>query len=1041
MNMSKYSSLNLISLFAQHPVAANLLMLVMLLLGAWSLTQLNTQFLPTFKVNFISIQTIWVGASPEDTERSITIPLEKELRSVDYVKKMTSSSRFGSSEILLEFPQKTNMNLVMEQVKERVNSVRNLPIEAEEPLITKEENFEVIARIVLTGVKNLQELRPLVYRMERDLLDRGIAKIKIVGLPEQMISVQVPLIKLIEVQKSLRDVAERIAQRSQDIPAGTIGRDTTGQQLRSLKQARSVIDFEKLPLVSDDQGQLLRLGDLAKVKLMPRDNEVLATYNGSQAIELILYRSETADALNSAKIMNQWLKEIRQELPQNIKLTVYDESWKFIDQRIKLLLKNGGGGFLLIIILLFIFLNRRIAFWVAMGIPVSFAAALCFLYLVGGSINMVSLFAMIMALGIIVDDTIVVGEEALTQLHTGKPIIDGVETAAMKMLAPVMASSLTTISAFLPLLLVGDVIGTILKTIPIVVICIIIASVIECFLVLPGHLYHSFKHLEKIHKHPMRAKIDQSFNYFRDHIFRNFVTKAINNRGVTLSIAVSCLVLTVALLQSGRINFTFFPSPDGSTLQANVQFIAGTPPDQVKEFLHDVERALTKTEQELQQDSDPLVLTSVTFENKGAFDRGTGPQLGSLIVELTEPDSRTVSNKQFIEAWRKNIKTVPGLESLIITTPRAGPRGKDLDIAITGPNAETIKQAAEDLAQELRSYSGVSDIEDDLPYGQVQALFELTPQGESLDLTVESVGRQLRSAFIGHLAQIYHEGNDEIEVRVMLPDHERFSLITLEQLPIITPGGGTAPLNSIVSINRKRGFDVLRHTDTKLTAHVTAEVDPDVTNANKIIGQLSAEVMPELEQKYGIKYKFEGRAEEQRDTLRDMLYGLILALALIYIILAWVFSSYGWPFIVMVAIPLGLVGALIGHWLLDKDLTILSLFGLFGLSGIVINDSIILITAYKRIRDAGSKSHQAIIDASCERLRAVLLTSLTTIAGLTPLLFETSVQAQFLIPMAISITFGLAFATLLILIVIPALLSIYEDLFGDGNGIAVGDFV
>ena len=1001
-------------------------MFAMIFSGIWALTQINTQFLPDFNINKITVIVPWPGASAEDVAQSITIPLEQELRSVDYLKKIDSSSQIGSSTIVLEFYEETEMGRALEQVKDRIDLVRDLPTDSEEPQVNREENFEPIANVLITGAKQLQELRPLAYRIEQDLLDRGIAKVNIIGLPELMVAVQIPSLRIAELQLSFTRIAQKIAQLSQDLPAGTLGRGSVGQQLRSLNQGRTVSDFEQMPLVSDINGRLLLLKDVADVELLNQDDEVIVEYKEQPAIKLELFRTRSIDALTSAKVLQKYGKEISASLPENIQFHAYYQSWKHIQERINLLLRNGLSGLLLILGLLFLFLNQRIAFWVAMGIPVSFLAAITVLYLLGGTINMVSLFAMIMSLGVIVDDTIVVGEESLTLLSQGEPADKAVEMGAKRMLAPVMASSLTTICAFTPLLLIGDTIGAILADIPRVVICIILASVVECFLILPGHLRQSYRRIKKLHNHPMREKIDKYFNHFREEIFRPFVSYAITHRALTLSIAFAGVIFVIGLLQGGWVRFTFFPSPDGTQIQAFAEFSAGTSETIRADFLKQMEAALWETEAELATEKS-LVETAVAVKNHGGMMKGKGSNFVSMDVELIGPDDREIQNQTFIEQWKENIKLIPEVTELIISAPKAGPPGQDIDIELTGAEPHSLKKASLAIQEQLRQYVGISSVEDNLPFGQQQIIYDLNAQGRAVGLTVDGVGRQLRAAFTGELVEVFHRPNEEIEVRVMLPNEERFDSTILEQLPIVTPSGDVVPLDSIVTLDFHRGFDILRRTGTRLGLHIYGEVDPKKANANEIRRALQQTTLPQIAEQYNVHYQFAGKAEEQADTLHDMVYGVMLAMIMIYIILAWVFSSYIWPFAVMIAIPLGLVGAVIGHWVMGFDLTILSLFGFFGLSGIVINDSIILITAYKNLKEQGAPSRQAIVDASCQRLRAVLLTSITTIAGLTPLLFERSLQAQFLIPMAISITFGLAFGTGLILVVVPALLSIYED--------------
>lgn len=1018
-----------IGIFAQHRVAANLLMIMMLIAGTLALSKLNTQFFPNFALDIISIRVEWRGASAEDVEDSLTTRIEQELRTVDYVDKMTSTSSYGSSVVSLEFEDDADMGRALDQVKDHVARIRNLPADSETPEVTLTTIYDGVARLLVTTDGDLRELRDLVHQIEHELLNRGISRVNISGLPEEEIAIQLSTHELESLGLSFDQVGERVGEQSRDLPAGEVGNDETARQLRSLDQRRDAYAFSELPVKADYAGGLVKLDDVAKIERRPMRDQVKVYYQGQPAVEIELQRTENADALASAEIMNQWLEERRDQLPEGVQIRVFDASWELIEDRINLLLTNGLGGLLLVLGVLFLFLHGRVAFWVAVGIPVSFMAALFVLYLLGGSINMISLFGLIMSLGIIVDDAIVVGEDALSHYQSGERSLTAAEGGARRMLAPVISSSLTTISSFLPLMLIGGVIGNILFDIPFVVICVIVASLIESFLILPGHLRHSFHTMHHAEPGKIRRALDDKFHYFRDQTFKPLVSRAVAFRWSTIAAAVGLLIIAIGLLASGRILFNFFPSPEGTTIVANARFIAGTPGDHVERFLAHANQTLHDTAEEMGLELLDLSVTrlgTASAANPNATSQ-IDERFGSIQVEMISPDKRDVRNKDFINVWRDKIQLPPGIESFTISERRGGPPGADIDIRLTGAPADTLKAASQEVAEKLKTYPGVSAIEDDMPYGQEQLIYRIKGQGEVLGLTVNNVGRQLRAAFDGQLVQIFQDGDDEVEVRVMLPDRERNTLATLENFMIRLPDGGSAPLSSVVEFDARRGFDVLRHTDTQLAIHTTATVDAAVNNNNEILADLQQDFLPDLSSRFGVQVAYEGRAEEQRETIGDMIQGVMLAFVMIYLVLAWVFASYGWPLVVMSAIPFGLIGALFGHWLMGIDLTILSLFGIFGLSGIVVNDSIILVTFFKQLREAGMETTEAIVEASTQRLRAVLLTSLTTIGGLTPLLFETSLQAQFLIPMAVSISFGLMFATLLVLLVIPAMLSVHES--------------
>ncbi len=1025
---------DLLGLFANHKVAANLLMVILIIAGIFALTRLNAQFFPNFELEYIQVRTVWIGASPEDIEDGITNPLELSLRTINGVKKMSSTSATGISVLTLEYEEGTDMGGALDQVTEKIRSVRNLPVEAQKTDVVRLYRREPIARVVLVGSTDLPELRPLARRAEQEMLARGIDEVQITGLPKQEIAIQIPQQRLLELGLTLEEVGRRIALRSQDRPAGLVGRDDVARQLRTLEQRRDELGFGQLLLQADAQGQRLLLGDIANIEQRPMDGEVTVSFEGRPAVELQALRDQAGDSLKAADILEEWVKDARPRLPPGVDLVVFDQSWELLRGRIDLLLKNGLGGLLLVVAILFLFLNGRVAFWVAVGIPVSFMATLGILFLVGGTINMISLFGMIMALGIIVDDTIVVGEDALSHYQTGEDPLQAAEGGARRMFAPVVSSSLTTVAAFVPLLTVGGIMGSILFDIPLVVICVIIASLIECFLVLPGHLQHSFRKLGHVKPSGFRKRFDEGFLRFRDNRFRPLLRAALRNRLLTLAMVISSMILAIGLLAGGRVGFSFFPGIEGNIINTNVAFVAGTPRVRVDAFMTHLKDTLKQTDEEL---GGGLVKAALVRHNLGQFADGRssikGQQLASIFIELVPSDHRSVRNETLIEEWRKRVIQPPGVERFTVASRKGGPPGRDVEVRLFNAVPDVLKQASLDLQQALSAIDGVSAIEDDMPYGPQQLIFKLTPRGEALGLTADEVGRQLRAAFDGYLAEIFTVGADEFEVRVGLPQKQRDRLTILEDLNIMLPGGEAVALGSVVTLRSQQGFDVLRHTDAARTVNIYADVNAHVTKDTIVREQLANDTLPELADRYNLEYSFEGRAADQRETGRDMLIGALYAVVMIYIVLAWVFGSYGWPLVVMVAIPFGLVGAIVGHWVLGIDLTILSMFGFFGLSGIVVNDSIILVVFYRQLRESGMAIKEAIEQAAALRLRAVLLTSLTTIAGLTPLLFETSLQAQFLIPMAVTISFGLAFATLLVLFVVPVILSLYEALFvGDG---------
>ena len=1025
----------LIGFFVHHRVAANLIMLVMLLGGALGIARMNIQFFPTFALDVVSVRVVWSGASAEDIEQGITNPLEQRLRSLDSLKRMTSTSAQGISNITLEFEEGSDPVLVLDDVRQQVDSFTNLPADAEAPEVSRLARYEPVARLLVHGNMAPQELRQVTQRFEDELLMNGIDRVEINGLPAQQISIEVPSERLQTLGLSLEEIASRVQGMSRDLPAGLLGQQDSTRELRSLEQRRDALGFEDVTVMSGDRLQL-RLGDIAIIHQEAREGEVTLSYGGEPAAEMILQRAESGDSLEAAKRLDNWLKQARPTLPPGVEIEVFDESWQLIDERISLLLVNGLTGLLLVVVLLYFFLPAQVAFWVAVGIPTAFMASLGVFWLIGGSINMLSLFALIMALGVIVDDAIVVGEDADAHHRMGEDPRLASAGAARRMLWPVVASSLTTVAAFMPLLMVGGVIGNILGDIPVIMICVLIASLMECFIVLPAHLRNAFLPKKTPVKKPrrsvfsvarLREGFEARFDAFREGPFRRFSMFTLRHRGATVASALAVTLVTAGLLVGGRVGFNFFPSPESSIIYANASFVAGTERSRMEDFVDHLQSTLDETDAAMGGD---LVRTAVS--HYGTTQSGDGSArssdgVGSVMVEMISPDAREVRNAAFIEAWRERIRRPAGLDSLNINERAAGPPGKDVNVRLTGEDAEGLKEAADRLGQAMAGLPGVLSTADDMPWGREQLIYRVNAYGEALGLTTEDLGSQLRTAFDGQIVQIHQSGADEIEVRVQLPREQRESLSTLSQLAVNLADGRKVPLDQVVEFSHRQGFETLRHAEGQLAVEVTAEINGEVTSAEDVLDSLSAELIPQLEREYFLQASFEGRAADQRETLADMRTGLVIGLGLMYGVLTWVFASWSLPLIVMAIIPFSLVGALLGHWALGIDLTILSLFGLFGLSGIVVNNAIILVSFYRQQRGKGLDITAALNEAVVQRVRAVLLTSLTTIGGLLPLLFETSLQAQFLIPMATSIAFGLGGSTFLVLLVIPALLSWLEN--------------
>jgi len=1111
---------SLIALFTRHPNASNLVMVLMIIFGVFS--QINTQFFPTIETKSITVSVSWPGASAEDVQTNIIQIVEPEVRFIDGVDKMTSYAREGSASIVLEFEPSADMQTAVGDVDSAVKAVSNLPEDADTPKIQLRQFFDRVARLAVTGDVPEAALRIYAKIIRDDLIERGIDKVSIVGLRSREIHVEVPEAELRRLGLTISDISRTIASNSRDLPSGQM-KGEVEKQLRTLADAKSPGALANLEIRAFTSGEKVTLADIAKIVNGYKDGQVQGYSGGYKAIQLTVQRAPNADTLATAKILDDYLNDIEGLLPPRIVLKKYEVRSDALTERIMLLVRNGLGGLALVVMTLFIFLNARVAFWVAAGIPVAMLATIGLMFVTGQSINMISLFALIMMLGVIVDDAIVVGEHTATRFTAGDNAFDAAEAGASRMFTPVMAAMITTIAAFAPILLIGGVIGQIMGVMPLVVIAVIIASLVECFLILPGHLAHGLQPKKKrawsYKRHmffafvigvfilsltsrdsagplsvglgdwlgqitrikedvslprfalmlaagslaagaivealiyllskffglfsksrngensedlgnqegPFRRWFDKGFNAFRDGIFSKLVTRSYLYRYVTVSIAIgSIMVVVVGLfIQGGHLKFVFFPSPEAERIGANVVLNAGISQERAVEIVNQVEKSLYETVDSLTDTNEELV--AAVFITLGSSGRNVGDNLAELKVQLTSSEIRTVRTPDIIRAWRKNVPKIAGTRRVSIFEHRSGPPGRDIDLELYGDNVTVLKLAAGEIIDLVSAVPGTSGVSDDLPYGKPELVMELLPRGAALGFTIEEVGRQVRDAFEGSIPRRFAEGDDEITIRVTRTTREKGGS-ALRSFELKSVENEFVPLTEVVSLTERQGFSAILRKDGKTSVSVTADLDSSVITTAEAIEQLEAGDLPNVLSKYGLNYKFTGRAQERQKAFADLNLGIIIALSVIYIVLAWVFSNYWRPIAIMLIIPFGLVGAVFGHWILDYNLTILSMIGLLGLSGILVNDSIILVSRMDERLESGENLQEAVIGASRDRLRAVLLTSLTTIGGLFPLMFEKSLQAQFLLPMAITIVFGLALATLLVLFLVPALIGIGNDI-------------
>ena len=1020
----------MIRFFAQHRTAANLLLALMVVCGITAIGKINRQFFPDFGIDIVTVSVAWPGASASDVEKNIIQSIEPELRFLNGVKKIGSTAYEGRASVVIEFDPGHSMQEALSDIESAVGQVTTLPDNSERPEIKRIVRYESISKLVVSGDFTERSLRERARHIRDDLLERGIDRVDLSGIRHDEIWVEMKPQALHQYDLELKDVADTIRATSQDIPAGELGGGES--QVRSLGLLTKAREISQVEIKALSDGRRILLGDISSVSESYREEDNRVYRHGKNAIELDIKRSINTDALDSSETVSNYVEELNSRLPPQIQVEQYDVRAKSIRERIDLLLRNGIGGLILVLAVLFLFLNARVAIWVAIGIPASLLATVAIMWVSGQTINMISLFGMIMAIGIVVDDAIVVGEHAEYQFRQGLSSLEAAVTGATRMAAPVLASTMTTVAAFLPLFVISGIMGQIISAIPFVVVAVLVASLVECFLVLPAHLAHSLKREDTTsQKAGFRVWFDNGFEQFKEFKFKRFTRFSVRNRYATVVFAVAALIISVGAVLGGRVGYQFFPSPEAETIYAKLEMRKGTSREETKRAILAVEGSLYGALTEMDVDPNDLVVmtlakTGVSVGTGGQMSLGSDSTLAGVHAELVSSEERDMKASEVIQAWRKAVSIPNNASSLTFESQRSGPPGGDLDARLSGGSVAKLKEAAQEVALLLSKYSGVSDIEDNLPYGKPETHIQLNSRGRALGFSTVSLANQVRDAVDGIVAKRFPRGEEEVWIRVQY-DRDLVRAGLLNKLYVRAPDGSRVKLMGVADFKKETGFSIIRREDGQREVSIRAEVDMTMTRPQYLRQGLVRDGLEDICNRYGLTYKFGGRAQEEKETTSDMLVGTVLGLVFIYIILAWVFSSYVRPFVIMAVIPTGFVGAVLGHAIWGFDLTILSIFAILGLSGIVINDSIVLV---KTVDERAVKETllDAVVNGSGDRLRAVILTSATTIGGLLPLLFETSLQAQFLIPMALTLVFGLALTTFIVLILIPALILIEDDI-------------
>ncbi|WP_170772649.1 efflux RND transporter permease subunit [Ruegeria lacuscaerulensis] len=1024
----------ILSYFTRHRTVANLLLLVMVVLGIAAAPNMRAQFFPDVILERVDVNVAWEGAGPEDVDNGIVQVLEPALLAVEGVASTDATSREGNARIRLEFEPNWDMSRAVEEVRTAVDGVTNLPEDADEPTIRRGAWRDRVTDLVVTGPVAPDQLAKFTDELINRLFAVGVTRTTIRGLAAPRIVVEVPTAQLIANDITLSEIAQAVAAEVTANPAG----DVTGAnaRIRTGTEKRSPEQIEGIPLRNFDDGSKLLIGDVAQIRVegVNRDRSYFVGENPAMSVRVD--RSNLGDAIEIQHTVEDVVAEMQASLPEGVTVELIRTRAQAITDRLDILIDNGLVGLGLVVCLLFLFLNARIAFWVAAGIPVAMSAAIAFMYIGGLSINMVSLFGLIITLGIVVDDAIVVGEHAdFRARRLGEPPMVAAERAARRMAMPVFAATLTTVIAFFGLTAIGGRFGELIRDIPFTVIAVLIASLIECFLILPNHMAHAIAHSAKEHWYDLPNRVvNRGFRWVRDHVFRKVIAWAVAGRYVVVAAMVMVLASQVALFIKGDVNWRFFNAPERGSVTGNFIMVEGATRTDTLAMMRQLQIAVEEMGQIYEERHGRNPIEYVLAEVGGtagfglaAADGKDSDLLGGISIELIDADLRPYSGFEFIGELQDYVPRHPKVELLSFRGWRSGPGGDAIDVQFSGADVNTLKAASEDLQLELSKYPEVSALEDNLAYDKEEYILDLTAQGQALGFRIETLGRVLRDRLNGIEAATFPDGPRSAEIRVELPEGE-LTADFLERTLMRTPDGVYVPLADIVSVQRKSGFSTVRRENGLRVISVNGDIsEDDPAQAAEIARAMQEEILPNIAAERQVEWTMAGLSEQENEFLTEARTGLILCLTGIYLVLAWVFASWTRPLVVMAIIPFGLVGTIWGHYVWDVPLSMFTVVGLLGMTGIIINDSIVLVTtidAYQQDRGLVP----SIIEGTADRLRPVMLTTLTTVLGLTPLLYEGSQQAQFLKPTVITLVYGLAFGMLLVLLLVPALLAILNDL-------------
>ncbi|MBN2887676.1 MAG: efflux RND transporter permease subunit [Chromatiaceae bacterium] len=1029
----------MIGWFAGNGVAANLLMILILFLGAWALAErIPLEVFPDFERDQVSVAVTYRGATPAEVEEAVVVRIEEAIADLEGIERIESSANEGAAKVSVEVEKGRDPRALLDDIKNRVDAINTFPAEVERPIYRVQEFRREVISVVVSGDLPERALRRLGERVRDDLAALPeVSLVELTGVRPYEISIEVSERTLDRHGLTFDQIVEAVRRSSVDRPAGSI--KTRGGEilLRTKGQAYVAEDFARITVFTRQDGTRLTLGELASIRDGFEEEPLYAQFNGRSAVLIEVYRTGMQNALDVGRAVQDYVAENRARMPSGVTLDYWRDRSRVVKLRLQTLLNSAWQGGLLVFLCLALFLRLSVAAWVCVGIPISFMGALALMPELGVSLNLMSLFAFILVLGIVVDDAIITGENIYTHLKRAESGLEAAVRGAQEVAVPVTFGLLTTLAAFIPLLFIEGRRGPLFAQIPLIVIPVLVFSWIESKLILPAHLRHVRigRTAPSSRWHRLQRAVAEGLEQAIGLYYRPLLERVLARRYLTLALFLGLSFIAVCFVISGRYGFTYFPRVQSETARATLKMQTGTA--EAVTTRH-VLRMAQEAEALQRQYTDPVagepvirnILTSVGWAAGGGAAGASGSsELGQVSLELAPPEERalTVTTSEIVSAWRRAIGPIPGAKELNFRA-EIGRGGAPIDVQLTGQNFAALSEVADAVRRRLAEYPGLFDIQDSFQDSKAEIKLAIRPEAELLGLSVDDLGRQVRQAFFGAEAQRIQRGRDDVRVMVRYPEAERRSVASLDIMRIRTAEGVEVPIGNVAEAALGQGFATIRRVDRQRAVDVIADADKEQVDINRIVQDLENFLADLIPRYPGVRYQFEGELREQRESFGSLFYGTLFVLFSLYTLLAVPLRSYAQPLVVMLVIPFSFVGALLGHLLLGMNFSLMSIMGLLALAGVVVNDSLVLVDWINRRRAEGMAVAEAVRSAGMARFRPILLTSLTTFAGLAPLIWEKSTQAQFLIPMAVSLGFGILYATLISLLLVPVGYLVLEDL-------------